>query len=192
MRARFWAGSRSSRAEPWHRRTLRRVALGLLLLNPPVGQPQQPHDGGDGDEHEQHLVPTALVGEDHSPDHEYRSLFPGDPPGPTGTDRVCSAGPCRSVRPSSAAARPGDFATRHGSVGPVRAQVEQTIEVIRPALQADGGDIILREVDEATGIVTVTLIGACGTCPASSQTLKAGIERIMRDRVDGVTEVVNV
>jgi Fe-S cluster biogenesis protein NfuA len=74
----------------------------------------------------------------------------------------------------------------------MRTQVEETIEVIRPALQADGGDIILRDVDEGTGIVTVTLIGACGTCPASTQTLKAGIERIMRDRVDGVTEVVNV
>ncbi len=74
----------------------------------------------------------------------------------------------------------------------MRAQVEQTIEVIRPALQADGGDIILREVDEVTGVVSVTLTGACGTCPASTQTLKAGIERIMRDRVEGVTEVVNV
>ncbi len=71
----------------------------------------------------------------------------------------------------------------------MRTQVEETIEVIRPALQADGGDIVLRDVDEATGIVTVTLIGACGTCPASSQTLKAGIERIMRDRVPGVVEV---
>ena len=74
----------------------------------------------------------------------------------------------------------------------MRTQVEETIEVIRPALQADGGDIILRDVDEVTGIVTVTLIGACGTCPASSQTLKAGIERIMRDRIDGVTEVINI
>ena len=74
----------------------------------------------------------------------------------------------------------------------MRTQVEETIEVIRPALQADGGDIILRDVDEGTGIITVTLIGACGTCPASSQTLKAGIERIMRDRIDGVTEVINV
>ena len=74
----------------------------------------------------------------------------------------------------------------------MRTQVEETIEVIRPALQADGGDIILRDVDEATGIVTVTLIGACCTCPASGQTLKAGIERIMRDRIDGVTEVINV
>ena len=74
----------------------------------------------------------------------------------------------------------------------MREQVEATIEVIRPALQADGGDIVLQEVDEETGIVTVTLIGACVSCPASTQTLKAGIERIMRDRVDGVTEVVNL
>jgi Fe-S cluster biogenesis protein NfuA len=74
----------------------------------------------------------------------------------------------------------------------MREQVEATIEVIRPALQADGGDIVLRDVDEETGVVSVSLVGACGTCPVSTQTLKAGIERIMRDRVDGVTEVVNV
>jgi Fe-S cluster biogenesis protein NfuA len=74
----------------------------------------------------------------------------------------------------------------------VRQQVEQTIEAIRPALQADGGDIVLQDVDETTGVITVTLVGACGTCPASTQTLKAGIERIMKDRVDGVTEVVAV
>jgi Fe-S cluster biogenesis protein NfuA len=74
----------------------------------------------------------------------------------------------------------------------VRQQVEETIEAIRPALQADGGDIFLREVDEDSGVITVTLVGACGTCPASTDTLKAGIERIMMDRVDGVTEVVAV
>lgn len=74
----------------------------------------------------------------------------------------------------------------------MRQQVEETIEVIRPALQADGGDIILREVDETSGVVSVTLTGACTTCPASDQTLKAGIERIMKDRIDGVTEVVQV
>ena len=74
----------------------------------------------------------------------------------------------------------------------MREQVEATIEVIRPALQADGGDIVLRDVHEETGVVEVELIGACVGCPASTQTLKAGIERIMRDRVDGVTEVVNV
>jgi Fe-S cluster biogenesis protein NfuA len=74
----------------------------------------------------------------------------------------------------------------------MRAQVLETIGVIRPALQPDGGDIELRDVDEATGIVTVHLLGACGTCPASTQTLQAGVARIMRDRVDGVTDVVHV
>jgi Fe-S cluster biogenesis protein NfuA len=72
----------------------------------------------------------------------------------------------------------------------VRQLVEQTIEAIRPALQADGGDMFLRDVDEETGVVTVSLLGACGTCPASTATLKAGIERIMKDRVEGVTAVV--
>ncbi len=74
----------------------------------------------------------------------------------------------------------------------MREQVEKTIAVIRPAVQADGGDIVLKDVDELTGVVSVELVGACVGCPASTQTLKAGIERIMRDRVDGVTEVVNV
>ncbi|MGI8664286.1 MAG: NifU family protein [Acidimicrobiales bacterium] len=74
----------------------------------------------------------------------------------------------------------------------MRVEVEQTIEVIRPAIQADGGDIELRDVDEETGVVTVELIGACVSCPASTVTLKAGIERILRDRVPGVTEVHNV
>lgn len=74
----------------------------------------------------------------------------------------------------------------------MREQVEKVIEVIRPAIQADQGDITLHEVDEATGVVTVELTGACVTCPASTQTLKAGIERILRDRVEGVTEVVDL
>jgi Fe-S cluster biogenesis protein NfuA len=71
-------------------------------------------------------------------------------------------------------------------------KVAQTIEAIRPAVQADGGDIYLRDVDEATGVVTVELVGACVSCPASTVTLKAGIERILKDRVDGVTQVVNL
>lgn len=74
----------------------------------------------------------------------------------------------------------------------MREQVEATIEVIRPALQADGGDIVLHDVDEVTGLVSVELVGACVGCPSSNQTLKAGVERILRDRVDGVTAVVNV
>jgi Fe-S cluster biogenesis protein NfuA len=70
--------------------------------------------------------------------------------------------------------------------------VLKTIEVIRPALQADGGDIILKSIDEATGKIEVELVGACGTCPASTVTMKAGIERILKDRVEGVTEVIAV
>ena len=74
----------------------------------------------------------------------------------------------------------------------MREQVEKTIEAIRPAIQADNGDIVLHGVDEATGVVEVELIGACVTCPASTVTLKAGIERILKDRVEGVTEVVDL
>jgi Fe-S cluster biogenesis protein NfuA len=74
----------------------------------------------------------------------------------------------------------------------MRDQVEATIQVIRPALQADGGDIILHDVHEDTGLVEVELIGACVGCPASTTTLKVGVERIMRDRVDGVTRVINI
>ncbi len=73
--------------------------------------------------------------------------------------------------------------------GSVRDRVLETIDVIRPALQADGGDIVLKEVDEEAGRVTVELVGACGTCPISTTTMKAGIERILRDRVPGINEV---
>ena len=72
----------------------------------------------------------------------------------------------------------------------MHAAVAEVIEIIRPAIQADGGDINLLDVDEATGIVQVELTGACVSCPASTVTMKAGIERIMKDRVPGVTEVV--
>ncbi|MET0728759.1 MAG: NifU family protein [Acidimicrobiales bacterium] len=71
-------------------------------------------------------------------------------------------------------------------------KVKVTIQAIRPAIQADGGDIHLRGVDAERGIVSVELVGACVSCPASTVTLKAGIERILKDRVEGVTEVLNV
>jgi Fe-S cluster biogenesis protein NfuA len=73
--------------------------------------------------------------------------------------------------------------------GEMRAAVEEAIEAIRPALQMDGGDITLLGVDETTGAVDIELIGACVGCPASTMTLKAGIERILKDRVEGITEV---
>jgi Fe-S cluster biogenesis protein NfuA len=71
----------------------------------------------------------------------------------------------------------------------MEAGVLQAIDAIRPALQADGGDIVFGSIDE-DGVVHVELIGACGTCPVSTMTLKAGVERIIMDRVPGVTEVV--
>lgn len=71
-------------------------------------------------------------------------------------------------------------------------KVAEVIKVIRPAIQADQGDIYLRGVDAETGVVSVELIGACVTCPASSQTLKDGLERILKQRVEGVTSVVHV
>jgi Fe-S cluster biogenesis protein NfuA len=71
-------------------------------------------------------------------------------------------------------------------------KVREVIEVIRPAIQADAGDIYLRDVDTESGVVTVELVGACVSCPASTLTLKAGVERILKDRVPGVTEVVDL
>lgn len=74
----------------------------------------------------------------------------------------------------------------------LRERVESVIKVIQPAIQADDGDIVLIDVDETSGEVVVELVGACVSCPASDQTLKAGIERILVDRVPGVTGVRNV
>lgn len=81
----------------------------------------------------------------------------------------------------------------NGILGPVidRQKLDDALDVIRPALQADGGDLDVVEVTD-DGVVRVTLTGACGTCPISTTTLKAGIERILKDRVPGVTEVVDV
>jgi Fe-S cluster biogenesis protein NfuA len=73
---------------------------------------------------------------------------------------------------------------------PDQQQVLDAIELIRPALQSDGGDIVFDRLDE-DGVVHVSLVGACGTCPISMQTLKAGVERIIMDRAPGVTAVVD-
>ena len=65
--------------------------------------------------------------------------------------------------------------------------LESTLEYIRPALQADGGDLVL--LGAANGKVSLQLVGACGGCPLSTMTLTAGIERIVKDRVPGVMAV---
>ena len=71
----------------------------------------------------------------------------------------------------------------------MRAAVDETLEMIRPALQADGGDIRVLDLREDEGVLDVELLGACGSCPMSTMTLKAGVERILKDRVEGLTEV---
>ncbi len=71
----------------------------------------------------------------------------------------------------------------------MEAQLLEAIEAIRPALQYDGGDMRVMNLDEENGVVDIELMGACGGCPMSSMTLKAGIERILKDRVPGLTEV---
>lgn len=65
--------------------------------------------------------------------------------------------------------------------------LEATLDYIRPAIQMDGGDIVLQGVDG--GVVSLQMVGACGGCPLSMMTLKAGIERILKDRVPGVVGV---
>lgn len=73
----------------------------------------------------------------------------------------------------------------------VTERVSETLELIRPALQMDGGDIALVGVDDEN-VVSVSLHGSCVGCPASLATLKAGVERILMDRVPEVREVVAI
>jgi Fe-S cluster biogenesis protein NfuA len=74
----------------------------------------------------------------------------------------------------------------------VKEQVEKALDLVRPALVADGGNIELVDVDEATGVVKVKLVGACGSCPMSQMTLRMGVERVLREQVPAVKEVVPV
>jgi len=73
----------------------------------------------------------------------------------------------------------------------MKEQVQEILEMIRPALQADGGDVELVDVTD-DGIVSVKLTGACGSCPMSTMTLKMGIERTLREKLPEVKEVVQV
>jgi Fe-S cluster biogenesis protein NfuA len=70
-------------------------------------------------------------------------------------------------------------------------EVKKALELVRPALQADGGDVELVEVTD-DGVVKVRLKGACGSCPMSTMTLKMGIERTLKEKIPGVKEVIGV
>ncbi len=70
-------------------------------------------------------------------------------------------------------------------------KVEEVIELVKPSLQADGGDINLVNVTE-DGIVEVELLGACKGCPMSQMTLSQGVERVLKDKIPEVKKVVPV
>ena len=69
----------------------------------------------------------------------------------------------------------------------MKESVEKALEKIRPALQADGGNIEL--IDVVDGVVKVRLTGACGGCPMSQMTLKMGVEKVLKQEVPGVKSV---
>lgn len=69
-------------------------------------------------------------------------------------------------------------------------RVQEILDKLRPYIQRDGGDVELVEIEE--GIVRVRLLGACGSCPSSTITLKAGIERALMEEIPEVREVEQV
>ena len=72
----------------------------------------------------------------------------------------------------------------------MRDKVAAALAQIRPALQADGGGVEL--VDVTDGVVKVKLTGACSGCPMSTMTLKMGIERVLKEQIPEIKEVVAV
>ena len=72
----------------------------------------------------------------------------------------------------------------------MKEKVEEVLQEIRPALQADGGDVEL--VDVTDGIVKVRLTGACGSCPMSQMTLKMGVEETLKAKLPEIKEVIGI
>ncbi|MFZ1038199.1 MAG: NifU family protein [Smithella sp.] len=73
----------------------------------------------------------------------------------------------------------------------MKEEVQKAIDLIRPSLQADGGDVELIDVS-ADGIVKVKLTGACRGCPMSQMTLKMGIEKMIKKQIPDIKEVIAV
>jgi Fe-S cluster biogenesis protein NfuA len=69
-------------------------------------------------------------------------------------------------------------------------KLQGIMDLMRPAVQADGGDLVLVRADVEAGVVEVQLQGACSSCAVSSATLSGGVERILKDRLPWVTEVI--
>jgi Fe-S cluster biogenesis protein NfuA len=72
----------------------------------------------------------------------------------------------------------------------LRDRIEQVLDSIRPALRSDGGDVELIDFDEEDGVVQLRLMGACGSCPVSTMTLRQGIERRLMTAVPEVKAIL--
>ena len=84
----------------------------------------------------------------------------------------------------------GDLFNTKGDAVKMQEKVEEVLEKVRPVLVRDGGNVELVEIDNGT--VKVRLVGACAGCPMSTMTLKNGIERILKEEIPEVKEVVAV
>ena|SRR5487761_1607991 len=69
-------------------------------------------------------------------------------------------------------------------------QLTDLLEMVRPVIQQDGGDLVLVSADVETGVVEIQLQGACSSCAISTTTLQAGVDRILKERLEWVTEVI--
>ena len=86
-----------------------------------------------------------------------------------------------------------DSAEAGGEDSEIVAEIKQLLDSrIRPAVAQDGGDILFDGFDEASGVLTLRMRGACAGCPSSSATLKAGVEQMMKHYVPEVTRVEQV
>jgi len=76
------------------------------------------------------------------------------------------------------------------TTAPIKVRVQEVIDLVRPAVQADGGDIEL--VDVQSGVVSIRFHGACHGCPSSTMTLQYGLERNLKEKIPEITQVVPV
>jgi Fe-S cluster biogenesis protein NfuA len=99
-------------------------------------------------------------------------------------------GPEQGNAPHGDAAGPGAAALGEDERRERLAQLQALMDLMRPAVQSDGGDLVLVSADVESGVVEVQLQGACSSCAISSATLQGGVERILKDRLSWVTEVI--
>ncbi len=91
-----------------------------------------------------------------------------------------------SLAPASSAS-PADKPASAAAQEDLRRRVEEALDMIRPAIEMDGGNVELSEIVD--GVVYVHMQGACGSCPSSTMTLKAGIERIVTEQIPEIKSV---